>query len=160
MLTKKTVAMLLVLASLTAIAGCATGYHSVKFSGGYSHTQLGRDAFSVTYSGNAFVGREKAIDFAILRAAELADQAGYGYFLIVRSSLDLSTYTTRTTYTTQQQWDGSYETTAQGGQQYDKPYAQLEIKCFEIPPETREQVYESEFVIRSIRSKYSLDDAQ
>jgi hypothetical protein len=66
------------------IVGCATGYHSTGFTGGYSDTQLGPDIFRVSFRGNAYTEPERVQDFALLHAAELALSHGYTHFGILR----------------------------------------------------------------------------
>jgi hypothetical protein len=74
-------------------AGCATGYHARGFSGGYSDTRLGENVFQVWFNGNGFTNRERAEDFALLHSAEIAQAAGFPYFVIVDSRSLTNTYT-------------------------------------------------------------------
>lgn len=69
-----------------AIAGCATSYGPAGFAGGYSDARLAHDTFSVSFNGNAWVSGQKAADLALLRAAELASESGYPYFVILQSN--------------------------------------------------------------------------
>jgi hypothetical protein len=65
------------------IVGCATGYTSTGFTGGYSETQLAPDVFRVTFRGNGYTSAERVQDFALLRAADLALSNDYTYFGIL-----------------------------------------------------------------------------
>jgi hypothetical protein len=70
--------------------------------GGFSETQLDENVFRVSFRGNEYTRPERAADFSLLRAAELARNNGYSYFVIVdsQSYARHSTYTTPTTSTT------------------------------------------------------------
>jgi hypothetical protein len=64
---------------LGALGGCATAYQSTGFTGGYSDLQLAPDVYRVSFKGNAFTQRERVLNLALLRAAELALSRGaYG----------------------------------------------------------------------------------
>lgn len=52
---------------------------------GYSDTQLGPDTWRVTYAGNQ-IPQAQAQDYAMLRAAELVQAAGYSHFLVLSES--------------------------------------------------------------------------
>lgn len=67
------------------LAGCATTYQRSSFSGGYSETRLGDNIFQVFFKGNGYTGRERAVDFCLLRSAEVAIENGFRYFVIVDS---------------------------------------------------------------------------
>jgi hypothetical protein len=69
-----------------ALSGCATTYGPAGFAGGYTDSQLAHDTFSVSFNGNAWVSGQKAADLALLRAAELASESGYPYFVILQSN--------------------------------------------------------------------------
>src|ERR1700752_186210 len=73
------VAMVLAL----SMAGCATGYHSTRFTGGYSDTQLAPDVFRGKFPGKPYSEPERVQDLALLHAAELALSNGYTHFGIV-----------------------------------------------------------------------------
>lgn len=62
------------------ITGCATGYHSTGYSGGYTDAKLSENAFSVMFSGNTHTSRERVKDFALLRACEVCLSHGFSYF--------------------------------------------------------------------------------
>src|SRR3954471_3672905 len=80
------------------LVGCATGYHSHGYSGGFSETQLDENVFQVRFNGNGYTSGERATDFALLRSAELARQSGYAYFIIVewKGGYSYETYTSPT----------------------------------------------------------------
>ena len=75
--------VLLNLFALTLLFGCATGYQSTGFSGGYEETQLSENMYEVSFRGNGYTRKKKAADFALLRCAELTLQNGYTHFAII-----------------------------------------------------------------------------
>ena len=52
-------------------AGCATGYHSSGFGGGFSGLRLSERAWEVNFAGNGYMSPERSHAFALRRAAEL-----------------------------------------------------------------------------------------
>lgn len=73
-----------ILASLV-LFGCATPYTSTGFMGGYSETAYAPDVYQVNFKGNAYTGMERAVDFTMLRAAEIAVSKGYKYMVLSSS---------------------------------------------------------------------------
>lgn len=148
------------------VQGCATGYHSSGFSGGYSETQLDENVFKISFRGNGYTGRERVADFTLLRSAELALENGYKYFVIIdaNSYTSNSTYTTPTTshttgsaHTYGNHTYGSATTTTTGGQTYNisKPSSSNTIVCFKEKPEEGFS-YNAEFIYKSITQKYGI----
>lgn len=73
---------------LFILAACATPYQQADFFlGGYRDLQLAPDVFRVAFYGNSSTSQERVIDFALLRAAELASQHGAKYFLVLKDSV-------------------------------------------------------------------------
>jgi hypothetical protein len=149
------------------LSSCATSYQKNGFTGGFSETQLSENVFRVNFNGNAYTSGEKAQDFTLLRSAELATEHGYPYFLIVDSKEGAihSTYTAPTTTTTTMNASyygnsayGTAQSTTNGGETYlmSKPTDSNTIVGFKERPSGQNMVYESRFVISSIRSKYGM----
>lgn len=67
------------------LAGCATGYQSKGFTGGFTETRLDEQVYRVSFQGNGFTSMEKASDYTLMKAAELTAMAGYKYFVIMDS---------------------------------------------------------------------------
>lgn len=165
-----TMLRVLCIAFLSALlTACATSYQRSGFTGGFSETQLGENIFQVSFRGNGYTRGERASDFALLRSAEVTTQNGFRYFIVVGSARDssLSTYTAPTqSYTTGSVYGygntayGSARTTTYGGQSYiiQKPSTTNTIVCFKDKPETAGLVFDAEFVKRSLREKYAIDD--
>lgn len=151
------------------LTGCATGYHGNSVSGGFSETQLGENAFRVTFRGNGYTKPERAADLSLLRAAEIALAHGFKYFVVVDAGQgsSLSTYTTPTqSYSTMNAYGyggqayGNATTTTTGGQTFfvSKPSATNTILCFKEKPETPGLVYDADFLVKSLKQKYAIRD--
>lgn len=151
----------LILAAAVLLGGCATGYHRVGFSGGFSETQLAEDVFQVSFNGNGYTSGQRAADFALLRSAEVIAAHGFTHFAIVdaKSAISQSSYTTPTTTTGSATRIGNSvygSTTTTGGQTYvfQKPSSHNTVIGFRTKPEGFS--YDAAFVIKSLRSKYKL----
>ncbi|MDP3290752.1 MAG: hypothetical protein Q8M43_01845 [Sulfuricurvum sp.] len=172
----RVIAILLVILFL---GGCATAYQPQSFSGGFSETQLDTNVFTITFKGNGYTGRDKANDFALLRSAELALEHGFKYFAIVDAQQysKNSTYTTPTTATTNVNANtygsaysygnnttyngntyGTATTTVSGGETYNisKPRTSNTIVCFVEKPQSF--TYNAEFLVKSLKQKYRIDN--
>lgn len=158
---------LLALFVATVLVGCATSYQKQSFSGGYSETQLGENIFQVSFRGNGYTSRERASDFSLLRSAEITLERGFRYFVIVESEKNtkLGAYTTPThSYTTGSAYAsgnhayGNATTTTYGGQTYviSKPSTTNTIVCFKEKPPEGGLVLDAEFVSKSLKDKYGL----
>ena len=149
----------------TIILGCATGYQTKGFTGGFSDTQLAPDVFRVSFSGNAYTSEDRVQDFALLRAAELCLENGLPYFTVVDSE-DRSrtgTFVTQGSATTSGQatvigntatYSGT--TTYDPGQVYNfyKPGVGLMVRGFAEKP-TNVQTFDAQFLIDSCRDTAS-----
>lgn len=82
----KAQAAALALLALAGLAACATPplYAPAARFGevGYVESRIERDRFRVTYQGGYGVSEAVAMDFALRRAAELAMQEGYEWFIV------------------------------------------------------------------------------
>jgi hypothetical protein len=92
----KTTKLILASSVILILSGCATSYHSIGLTGGYTDTQLAPDVFRVVFRGNGYTAPERAQDFALLRASELTLQRGCICFAIIdeHNSTSISTWTT------------------------------------------------------------------
>lgn len=70
---------------LVVMASCATPYQQKAFSGGYSDVKLNDNIFNVTFKGNSSTSLERAVDFSMLRSAEITLENGYKYFSVIDS---------------------------------------------------------------------------
>ena len=54
------------------LCSCATPYRPLKHQSGYSEQQVGKDEYEVSFLGNGSSSYDRVLDFALLRAAEIA----------------------------------------------------------------------------------------
>lgn len=66
-----------------ALAGCATSYQPMGFSGGFEEVKLSQDTYRIRVSGNGYTSTGRAENIALLRAAELTLQDGFERFVIL-----------------------------------------------------------------------------
>lgn len=148
------------------ITGCATSYHSSGFTGGYSDTQLAPDVFRVHFRGNAHTSKERAQDFAMLRAADLCLEHHFTCFAVMgqndsSSAYNFTTagqsYTTGTAYASGNSATYSGSTSYYPGQTYTlyKPDSGLTVRCFKTKPDGV-YAFDAQFLERSIRQKYGM----
>ena len=125
------------------MASCATKYHVKSFTGGYSELQLEQNIFQVSFKGNSKTSMERAVDFALLRSAELTLGNGYNYFVILKGNKYLKE-------------EYHINVNIYGGYPYfvHKPRVLFKIKCFANKPEKHS--YNATFLAKSIRAKYKL----
>ncbi len=161
------------------IAGCATSYQSNGFSGGYSDLKLQDNVFKISFRGNGYTNEQRAADFALLHAAEVALENGYGYFAVVdekETTQNFLTTTPTTAHTTGTVYlnspaviggsvhavgnSGSYSgtTTYSGGQIVNirKPTATYTIACFKEKPITNDMIYDAKQLARNLGKNYGV----
>ena len=149
------------------LLACATPYQERGLTGGFSNTRFKEDVFQVTFNGNGYTSEERAVDFTMLRSAELTQENGYRYFIIVEADKSSQTethqtpLTSRTTVDAQKTGDsihGAATTKISGGQTYtfSRPRRSNTIICFHEKPDVDGFVYDASFVSRSIKSKYGM----
>jgi len=160
--------ILVIVMGISLIQGCATQYQSKGLSGGFSEVKLEENVFRVSFRGNAYTDMQRALDFTLLRSAELALQNGYRYFTIINSDnynkVTESTapgrsYTTGNIYST-----GNYATLNSTTTTYPsstrtsvRPRAVNTIVCYISKP-TGIDSYNARFIYNSIRSSYGITD--
>lgn len=158
----------LALAASLFIQGCATKYQPQGLSGGFSETKLDVNVWKVTFKGNGYTHPERASDFALLRSAELARENGYSYFIIVdsvertrvsTSTTASSSVTTGSAYVSGNTVYGSARTNNFGGQTFSvsRPSATNTIVCYREKPDINVMVYNAEFIVNSLQSKYAAE---
>jgi hypothetical protein len=72
------------MASAALAAGCATPYQPLtpfSLRGGYVDERLSQDIFFVGFYGNGVTDAQTPGKYVLYRCAELAEQAGAGYFM-------------------------------------------------------------------------------
>lgn len=143
------------MAAIALISGCATGYQSSGFAGGFSETQLSPNIYRVKFRGNGYTSKDRAGDFAMLRSAELTLESGYQFFSIMDSNADTRTSRTPVSYTTRYNGLGQLETTQQGGYAISKPSSEMTIIMHRDMPESG-TAFDATFLVKSLKEKYSI----
>jgi hypothetical protein len=77
-----------ILSLLLAFTACTT-YHAAGPTGGFSETKLSATSYQVYFRGNGYTSPARVEQFMLRRAAELALENGFRYFLLdVPQNLD------------------------------------------------------------------------
>ena len=64
-------------------SACATPYQSRGVTGGYSDVQIDSNTFNVEFRGNGHTPRQQVEMYLLYRCAQITDQNGYDYFIMV-----------------------------------------------------------------------------
>jgi hypothetical protein len=164
---KKTIRSCFAILSIIIFSSCASSYRPSNIFGGFYETQLAENVFTVGFSGNGYTSSDRATNLCLLRCAEISKIKGFDYFIIQNSSeqVSQSTYTTplqsKTTGTVNSYGNtsyGNFNTQYSGGQTYvyNKPSAKNTIICFKEKPEINTIIYNNDFIISSLKSKYGI----
>lgn len=148
------------------ISGCATPYQSRDITGGFEEYFINEGVYKVSFRGNAYTAIEKAINFTLLRSAELTLEKGYNYFLI----LDEESYfkETKTKMPDRISVNSRVRETPDRirlrvtvkhfpGQEISihKPRSSNTIMMFQYPP-SDDDYYDARFVTRTLKRQYDL----
>lgn len=155
-----------------ALTGCMTAYQPDGLTGGYTEVQLSENVWRVSFKGNGYTSRERAVDMALLRSADLTIQQGYNYFAFSDSKSRTDTvgvgttpttsYTTGSAYRSGNNIYGSATTTTTGGQTIfiSTPTANNTVVMFKNKPENvNGMVYSALFICDSLGKKYDVQCA-
>ncbi len=124
-------------------SGCSTPYQGSGLRGGYDESQLSKDTWRVTFTGNAATSEQRAVDFTLLRCAELAKSEGFPFFILQdeASSVDSRTWGT----------DGNMHSA-------NFPRVSNLMQGFKTRPmDVNKVVYEVDYLIPSLKEKYDLE---
>lgn len=155
---------------MAALAGCATGYQSSGFTGGFSETQLDVNMWRVSFKGNGYTSADRAEEMTLLRCADLAQQNGFTHFAIVAAGTRSDAFvvntmpsTSTTTGTVSHAYGSTYNYTAntQQGPKTSfvgtRPSSTNTIVAFKGRPENFQgQVYDAQFIYNSLGKKYGV----
>ena len=164
--TMKTSAQILIVVAAALFSGCATSYQSNGFTGGYTETQLAPDVFRVAFRGNGYTSQERAQDFAMLRAAELALRHEFTHLVVVdeRSSTTAHSFTTSghatttgTAYVYGNRATYSGYTTYTPGQTHTfyKPKTGIVVQFFKSKPDAI-FAFDAAFLQQSLKQTYKI----
>jgi len=162
---KKLICLLIL---IMLVGGCATRYGSQGFKGGYADVKIQDDIFKISFKGNAYLGSSKCQDYTLLRAAEVALENGYKYFIILdeksgtqqyshTTPVTANTYGTANVYGSSATYSG--RTSYSGGQTYNfnKPRSNLMIRCFkEKPEDSFIMLFDAKQIKNNLRLQYNL----
>ncbi len=158
--------------SMILLCGCATPYRPMSQGKGHSDTPLASDRFKVAFKGNSETSPQRANDYAMLRAAQVSLQHGFGWFAV----LDVTNTSSEWSYTARQQFFSDYPPNmglpppTPGGVdpyrfgyivQYEQPRVayepgvQLLIQCYRTKPE-KLFTYDAQALAISLKNKYKL----
>ncbi len=84
----------MLLATCLVVVGCSkpTYYRPASNGFGFAEQQLGEGRYQVVFAGNHKTRREKAHQYVLFRAAELADREGYRYVAVNGQSQRIERY--------------------------------------------------------------------
>lgn len=144
------------------LSSCATSYKPSGMDGGYSETRLAPDVVRITFRGNQYTQKERAQDFALLRAAELCQQAGYSHFTVIDEANDTKTNAIvlpGSSYTSGSFYGNSYSGTSTFVPPQTvitrQPESGLLVKFFKAKP-AGGNAFDAAFIVGSIKGKYGL----
>lgn len=84
---KRTLLACAAVATTTTLIGCTTPYQSHGMTGGYTDRQIDEQTLHVEFGGNGYTPREMVHKYFMYRCAELTQQHGFKYFMIIPPSL-------------------------------------------------------------------------
>jgi hypothetical protein len=79
-------AMLPTVAAVALLAGCATRYQEMGFTGGTSAEQMSADVFRIKSRGNGYTDVSTVQDYVLLKAAETTKSVGGTHFQVIDQS--------------------------------------------------------------------------
>ena len=139
--------------------GCS-GLTSFVNNSIYEHalveTQLNENNWKIVFSGRE-VSMQKAIDLSLLKAGELSLDNGYKYFEIVSQEKRLNSYTVNSPAWSVQNKNGTYAHFPGGSRQVNNPNIETRIFMHNDNSLHNSKTYESELVVLSLSSSYSID---
>lgn len=132
------------------LISCSTPYKTEGLMGGYSENQLNQNTYQVFFAGNGYTSRKQVNRYLIRRAAELTQQNGYKYFVVVGEDEQkkVSHFTTPTTV--QSRSNTVYSSNGNRYQQYgsSSSYGKSVITPGHTYNNTR---YENSIIIRMLK---------
>ena len=133
------------------LTGCATGYQSRGFTGGFTDSQLAPEVFRVSFRGNGYTSEDAVADMVLLRSSDLALDHNFRYFMVVDSkeAADEVLIHSRSVVVSK-----SRVTSIGFTAPVRKPRATNVIVCFAEKPEINGLLYDAAFLQQSLGPKY------
>lgn len=142
------------------LCGCATGYQSRSFTGGFSDMKLQDNIYRINFRGNGYTGRDRAADFCLLRSAQVTLLNGYKYFIVLDTNSGVQTAAFSSPVVAQTYSNGYSATTyVSGSQTYfiHKPSTMMTIECFkDKPSNVNGMIYDADQINTNIRAAYGI----
>lgn len=146
---------LIVITILISSCGSKYGKAYSYNSAGYKEKRMSYNMFEVTYNGSFYGDLTKAIDFCLLRCAEITLERGFTYFTVPHQESGMWSYLTKNPdlYGTV----GGNPVVLEGAYTTDTPraVAQNLIVCYNKKPD-RPLTYNASTTIKNIKSRYNL----
>lgn len=161
----KTIVMAVGLSAAVMTAGCSTAYKDAGRNDGrgYSSQRISDDVFTVSFVANSATKPEKARDFVLLRASEIAVKNGFDYMRVVDAD-DASAVKTLPVMGTSYLGAYSPQNASAGfssGHEYEltvtKPAYEIRVVCRRERPTGDEQNWwPAKETVARLRAKYGL----
>jgi hypothetical protein len=102
--------ILLLIFIVSSLLACATAYQPEGLSGGFTDMKLAKDLYQVSFVGNGYTSSEQVNRFFLRRCAELTQQMGYEYFIIMNQEAHLKNQMVSSNYNgnATQNYSGGY----------------------------------------------------
>ncbi|MEZ5276544.1 MAG: hypothetical protein R3F07_09210 [Opitutaceae bacterium] len=153
---------------ISALAGCSAipdkvPYHPLDPEGGYSALHVGKDTWQVRFTGNQYLAGSTVRELAFLTCADLAEEAGYDWFIVTEEINESAHILEGTTFSgvarpqVSSGWSGGVDglTGSQTTQDRFIPQFFFEIRCFHAKPDVANS-HEAKAVLESLREKYAI----
>lgn len=146
-----------VAALCVVLAGCATKYQDIGFTGGVAAQQVTADTWRIQARGNAYTNAATVQDYVLLKAAETTQAAGATHFQIINAAdaSRASTIVTPGSSTTTIVGRQAFTTTAPGSvDTVIKPGQDVYIRVLKLPPgPTPQGTYSAVEIIQFVGSR-------
>lgn len=139
--------------------GSATSYQPTGLTGGFEETQLAPNVWRVDFAGNGYTRTQRAVDFALLRSADLTLLNGFAYFALASSSESVSNSAITTPGYANTTFSGNTaRTTYTGGQTFfvSAPSSTNTVVMFKDEPNIQGMIFDANFICGSLGKKYDV----
>lgn len=131
------------------LAGCATGYHPMGYTGGYSEVQLNTNTWQIEVAANGYTSAQRARKIALMRAADLTLKSGATKFIILGGGVN-NEYAGSTPVTVSQVGRNVYAT---GGDSIYKPSGTLVIQIVKKGEPAFENAFDASLLEQQLRKE-------
>lgn len=153
---------------ISILAGCATGYKTNGFGGGFEDTELSPNYFRISFRGNGVTSSERVYEYALLRASDLMMGRECKSFQVLNlknqtdtSYIDMpkTSTTSANVYTYGNYATGNATTTSFGGglQSVNKAKTTLDVKCSNQEADPSLNIYDTNFINQKLKLKYKIE---